>query len=177
MNLKNNQNLIIATILVIIAAFSRLVINIPNFSPIMAISLFAGAYFLDKKFAILIPITAMLITDAFIGFHSMIWAVYLSFVIAVFIGYLISKKVTFIKVFFSSLAGSILFFIITNFAYWLMFNDYTRDMSGLILCYEMAIPFFRNTLLSDMGYSLVIFGSYAIAGKFVFNTKIQGTIN
>jgi hypothetical protein len=41
----------------------------------------------------------------------------------------------------------------------------------------MAIPFFRNTLLSDLGYSLVIFGSYAIAGKFVFNTKIQGTIN
>jgi hypothetical protein len=72
----------------------------------------------------------MLITDAFIGFHSMIWAVYLSFVIAVFIGYLISKKVTFIKVFFSSLAGSILFFIITNFAYWLMFNDYSRDFSG-----------------------------------------------
>ena len=50
MNLKNNQNLIIATVLVIVAAFSRLLIDIPNVSPIMALSLFAGAYFLDKKF-------------------------------------------------------------------------------------------------------------------------------
>ncbi|HPI21164.1 MAG TPA: hypothetical protein PKY56_12425 [Candidatus Kapabacteria bacterium] len=171
MNLKNNQNLIIATVLVIVAAFSRLLIDIPNVSPIMALSLFAGAYFLDKKFAIVIPIAAMLLSDVFLGFHSMIWAVYLSFVFAVFIGYWISKKVTFIKVFFSSLAGSIIFFIVTNFAYWLMFSDYTRDMSGLILCYEMAIPFFRNTLLSDIGFSLVIFGSYALAGKFVFSEK------
>ncbi len=171
MNLKNNQNLIIATVLVIIAAFSRLIIDIPNVSPIMALSLFAGAYFLNKKFAIVIPIAAMLLSDVILGFHSMIWAVYLSFVIAVFIGYLISKKVSFIKVFFSSLAGSIIFFIVTNFAYWLMFNDYTRDMSGLILCYEMAIPFFRNALLSDMGFSLVIFGSYALAGKLVYSKK------
>ncbi len=171
MNLKNNQNLIIATVLVIIAAFSRLIIDIPNVSPIMALSLFAGAYFLNKKFAIVIPIAAMLLSDVFLGFHSMIWAVYLSFVFAVLIGYLISRKVSFIKVFFSSLAGSIIFFIITNFAYWLMFNDYTRDMSGLILCYEMAIPFFRNTLLSDMGFSLAIFGSYALAGKLVYSKK------
>ncbi|NLO19248.1 MAG: hypothetical protein GX121_05150 [Ignavibacteria bacterium] len=165
MNLKNNQSLIIATVLVIIAACSRIFIDIPNVSPIMALSLFAGTYFLKQRFAILIPIAAMLLSDLALGFHPVIWAVYLSFVVAVFIGYLISKKLSFVKIFFASIASSLVFFIISNFGFWMMLNDYTRDLSGLILCYEMAIPFFRNTLLSDLGFSFAIYLSYAFAGK------------
>ena len=67
------NKLIIPTI-IICAAFTRLIPHPPNFTPIIAMGLFGGAYLEDRRLVFLIPLIAMIIADAFLGFHgTMIW--------------------------------------------------------------------------------------------------------
>ena len=74
-----------AFLLVFVAAFSRLLPHPANFTAIAAIALFGGVY-LEKRFAVVIPILAMLISDYFIGFYSGMYWVYGSFVLIGLIG-------------------------------------------------------------------------------------------
>jgi hypothetical protein len=164
----NTRNLTVAGI-IIFAALSRVItasmgINM-NFSPIMALALFGGAYLNDKKLAFSLPLASMFLSDIFIGFHPTMWAVYLSFALAVYIGRFLNHKVTAYRVLGASLAGSILFFIVTNFAYFLLYCP--MNIPGLTQCYVDAIPFFRNSLAGDLIYSAVFFGSFELAGRFV----------
>jgi len=138
--------------------------TIPNLSPIAAMALFGGIYLKDKKIALFIPVFALFISDLFLGFHSSMWAVYGSFVLVVVLGTLI-KKVNFINIFSATIASSLLFFIITNFAVWAQGSFYPMSFTGLIECYTMGIPFFKNTIIGDLLFSGVIFGGFAIAQK------------
>ena len=154
--------------LVIIAALLRLIDHPANVSPIMAIAIFSGAYFADKRFALLIPIGAMLLSDLFLGYYLVSLFVYAGFGIGIFIGYLIKSQVKIQNVFLASLIGSLVFFVITNFGSWLtdpMYQPLTTE--SLIRCYALAVPFFRNTLLGDLAYVTVLFGSFALAEKYV----------
>ena len=138
--------------------------TIPNLSPLAAMALFGGIYLKDKKIALFIPVFALFISDLFLGFHSSMWAVYGSFVLVVVLGTLI-KKVNFINIFSATIASSLLFFIITNFAVWAQGSFYPMSFTGLIECYTMGIPFFKNTIIGDLLFSGVIFGGFAIAQK------------
>lgn len=62
----------------------------------------------------------------------------------------------------ATLAGSVLFFIVTNFAVWAFFPTYPKSWHGLLTCYEAAVPFFRTTLAGDVVYVVVLFGGYAL---------------
>lgn len=62
----------------------------------------------------------------------------------------------------ASLSGSIVFFILTNFGVWLTDVDYAKTWAGLGECYVKAIPFFRGTVMGDLFYNLVLFGSFAL---------------
>lgn len=137
----------------------------PNFAPVAAISLFSGFYF--RKYFIFIPIAIMFISDIFVGFYDwkLMSAVYLSFVLIGLIGILTRKNKSILSIIGCSLAGSFLFFIITNFAVWIFSQWYPHNFSGLISCYEMAIPFFRNTILGDLFYSSIIFGCYELLAQ------------
>jgi hypothetical protein len=148
--------------LILMAAISRILPHPDNFTPVAAIALFGGAHF-SRKYALLVPILAMLVSDFFLGFHSTMWAVYLSMAIIGGIGMLIAQNQSIAKVFGATLIGSILFFLITNFAVWYGASFYPQNISGLIACYEAGIPFFRNTMLGDFCYSGILFGSYYFA--------------
>jgi hypothetical protein len=155
------------TIFILAAALFRFLPHAPNFTPLMAIALFGGAMFSNKKIAFIIPFAAMLISDIFLGFHSAIIAVYVSFAILVYFGIIISKKKSLISITLTSVSGAVIFFILSNFAVWLTFGIYSKDLAGLIACYEAAIPFFRNTLFSSLLFSYVLFGGYALTERFV----------
>ena len=81
-----NPRFWVLTGMIIAAAFFRFLPHPPNFVPIAAMALFGGAYFSNKKLAFLVPFAAMIISDMVIGFHSVMWAVYLSFALIVVIG-------------------------------------------------------------------------------------------
>ena len=72
------------------------------------------------------------------------------------------KKRTFFSVFNRSLIGSLLFFIITNFAVWIN-GGYSYTFSGLFDCYYMAIPFFKNTIAGDLCFNALLFSLFSFA--------------
>lgn len=172
MNLK-----LIALCIVFFGVLTRLLPHHPNIAPITALCLFGGAY-LPKKFAFL-PLLALLISDYFIGFYgiSMLY-VYGSFAFIALIGLWLKKHKRVGFVLGSSLFSSVLFFIITNFGVWAPpSNWYPHTLNGLIQSYTMAIPFFRNTILGDLGYTVVLFGGYellkSLANKYLFNSFVK----
>lgn len=159
---KITPNFWLAIVMVFAAAFTRLIPHPPNFTAVGAIALFGGAYFSDKRFAFIVPIAAMLLTDLLIGFHSGMLSVYLSFVLIVGIGILLSRNIKFRNVVAASLLSSVLFFVITNFQVWLQSSLYPKNISGLIACYVAAIPFFHYTVLGDLFFVGILFGLFAI---------------
>lgn len=155
---KINSRFWVITLLILAAAFVRLIPHPPNFAPIAAMALFSGAYFNKKSFAFAVPLAAMFLTDAIIGFHSSIWIVYLSFALIVLIGMFMLKNVSIKNVVLASVTASISFFIITNFGVWAFGTMYPKNIAGLIECYIAAVPFIQNTLLGDLFYSGIMFG-------------------
>jgi hypothetical protein len=156
------------TALIALAAVARFFSPIPNFTPIAAIALFGGAYFSRKSVAFLVPLMALAITDLFIGSYDAIsmLAVYSSFVLTGLIGLRIGRKISFSRVIGGAAASSVVFFVVTNFATWLSgFCGYPMTTGGLLLCYEMAIPFFRNEVLGTLVYSGVLFGAFELAKR------------
>ena len=148
--------------MIFIAAFIRLIPHPPNFAPIAAMALFGGAYFTKRWVAFLIPLAAMFITDLILGFHSAMWAVYLSFMLIVVIGILLIKQKKISNIFLASVSASVLFFAITNFAVWAFGIYYPKGLSGLAASYTAAIPFFHYTLLGDLFFVTLMFGSYEL---------------
>jgi hypothetical protein len=159
---KNKDRLLIALALILFAVVSRVLPHPPNFAPIAAIALFSGAI-LPKRLALTLPLIAMIVSDIFIGMHDLVLVTWGSFVLLALIASYGLKKATAVKVFAYSFLGSVLFFVVTNFAVWLSSGMYPRTLAGLIECYTLAIPFFRNTMLGDFVYSGIIFGAYYLA--------------
>ena len=153
----------ILTLMIFAAAFVRLLPHPPNFAPIAAMALFGGAYFNKKWAAFLVPLAAMFITDLILGFHEIMWAVYLSFGLIVVLGMMMIKEKKIGNIFFASVISSVSFFIITNFGTWLSTPLYQKTGAGLAACYTAAIPFFHQTLLSDLFFVGVMFGVYHLA--------------
>ena len=136
-----NRNIVIIS-LIFLAVITRLLPHPPNFTPITGIALFAVSRFSDKKLAFSLPLLCMIVTDFFIGFHSIVPFVYLSIIGISCVGYF-SKKISSVTI----LKSSLLFFIISNFGVWLV--GYPNSITGLLSCYTMALPFFVNTILGD----------------------------
>lgn len=157
---KLTPKFLAVSLMIFAAAFVRLIPHPPNFAPIAAMALFGGAYFNKKWAAFLVPVAAMFITDLILGFHSTMWAVYLSFAIIVLIGMLMIRQKKISNIFFASVSSSVVFFIITNFGAWISSPFYEKTGSGLAACYTAAIPFFHQTLLSDLFFVAILFGAY-----------------
>ncbi len=155
----NKDEMKIAIGLVILALLTRVLPHPPNFAPITGIALFTGFNFANKRLALFIPLFCMLITDIFLGFHSLVPIIYSCFILISFIGFK-SKSLSFLTV----LGASVSFFIISNLGVWYFF--YPKDLNGLISCFVLAIPFFINTLAGDLFYTALL--------QFSFNKiKIQ----
>lgn len=159
----NARNLFILA-LILIAAALRVWGDLPyNFTPVAAIALFGGAMFANRALALIVPIGIMLLSDALIGFHAHMPAVYLSFLLIVGIGHFIRKNPTMLKAIGGGIAGSFLFFLITNAAVWYGASFYSQDLGGLMDSYVAGLPFFRGTLAGDLLFTTALFGSYKLA--------------
>lgn len=152
--------------IILLAIVARLVPHAPNFAPIGGLALFSGANF-RNKIALLIPLTAMFVSDIFLGFHKTVPFVYASFIMIALIGGLI-KNNKWQSLALASLTSSVLFFLITNFGVWATGSMYTKNLNGLLQSYIMGLPFFRNTIISDLFYSFSFFYGYRFLSGFVF---------
>lgn len=139
--------------------------HLPNFAPIAAMALFGGVY-LTKKHALIVPVIAMLVADYFIGFYNpwIMISVYGSFILIGLIGLWLKKHKTLPNIIGGSLLGSISFFLLTNFMMWAVPHAlYPHTLQGLISCYIMGLPFFRNTIIGDLFYVGAMFGLMEVA--------------
>ncbi|MBI3273882.1 MAG: hypothetical protein HYZ69_01945 [Candidatus Colwellbacteria bacterium] len=156
----------IIVILSILAVFLRLLPHMPNFAPIGALALFIGLYSMRKSWS-LIPLASMFVSDIFIGFYDfkIMAVVYLSFLAYAAIGRMVRNNKSFLTVVSGTFSAALLFYLTTNFAVWSFGSWYPHTFSGLTSSYEMALPFFRNSLLGDLFYIGIFAGSYELAIK------------
>ena len=152
--------------LILILALSRLMPHPDNFTPIIALAIMSSYFFRNINFSYAIMLFSMLLADFFIGFYSHMLFVYLSLFLIVLIFFKISKKMNYKNLFIFSFFGSVIFFLISNFGVWLVGNLYERNINGLIECYFMAIPFFKNTIISTLIFSYSSLIIYKSSNKY-----------
>jgi hypothetical protein len=164
---------------------------IPNFAPVAALALFAGYFFASRWTAAALPLVVMAVTDCFIGgYHpAMMAVVYLALILPVLVRGPLRRRFSLARnrgdsatakaaastagLVGCSLAASIVFFLVTNFAHWAIYEMYEKSATGLLQCYAAAIPFFRYTLAGDLTFACVLFGGYAAAkGIFAATTEL-----
>ncbi len=168
--------------MILLAAISRfLPIAMPsmaNFSPVGAMALFGGAYFAKKQWAFIIPMIALWLSNLVLnnvfytkwyptfsfGFET---AVFVSFALVVGVGIIFLKKVNLTNLLTANVLGTVGFFLISNFFVWMSGKMYSQDFNGLITCYTMALPFLKNTLLSNLIFSAIMFGAFEYAQREV----------
>jgi Zn-dependent protease with chaperone function len=159
--MKERTNLILILVISLIIILARLIPHAPNFSPLASVILFTGVYAQKKKYFIW-PLIALFISDFFLGFYetSLMLAVYGTLAANLFIGQILKTHKNLVNLLSASLLSALLFFLITNFVVWIASDWYQNNLSGLLLSYNLAIPFFRNTLSSNLIYTLLLFGVY-----------------
>ena len=174
---KSSVNLAIASLLIAVGIIARIIPHPANFAPIGAVALFGGIY-LTRRYAMILPLIAMFISDIFIGFYTwqIMASVYVSFALVGLIGLLVRKNKKLSTVIGGTVFGSILFFLITNFSVWVFGTMYAHDFSGLAQSYIMAIHFFRNSLLGDLFYVGLLVGTYEAIGYFLLKKEAVVTI-
>lgn len=161
---------IFTAVVIFVAAISRLFPHIPNFTPIAAMALFGAVYFEKKIIAVLVPLATMFLSDVALelttgwGFHNTIAYVYVSFILTSLIGFWVRNNTTIRTIAIGSVASSILFFIITNFGVWAA-SGFPGGLTGLNTTYIMGLPFFSPTLLGDIFFNAILFGTFYLAQR------------
>ena len=146
--------------IVLILVLTRLAPHPPNAVPIGAMALFAGAFFVNRQLAFIVPLAAMILSDLVLGFHSTVWYVYAGVMMAVLIGSALNQISVF-RVGVAAFVASIVFFFITNFGAWLHHDMYTQNFSGLLQAYMAGLPFLRNSLIANLLFSYLVFFGFS----------------
>ncbi len=166
-----------------------------GFAPQMAMALFGGAVIRDKRFAVLLPLLSLLISDTLYeilytnglssiqGFYEGQLFTYILFVGITFFGMLM-KKINFKNVLGFTVSGSLIFFLLSNFGVWFAGAGLQRPKTfdGLMLCYGDALAFYRdyglingfygNQLLGDLFFSGLLFGAFVLVRNYFFKPVI-----
>ena len=159
--------------LILILALARLIPHPPNFTPIIAVAILSGYFFKNIYLSFAALLISLLLADFFIGFYNNMLFVYLSLFLIAFVFYKISKQINFKNLFVCSFAGSLIFFVISNFGVWALGSpgvydvEYEKSLNGLVECYILALPFFGNTFLSTL--------VFAYPATFIYKSLVKGS--
>jgi hypothetical protein len=156
---------------------ARLAPHAANFTPVIAVGLFAGVIS-RKSWMIFAPITGLLASNLFLSGQSfmslliVVAAALITFAVGKFISTKFAKTNKFSRkfalVFGATIFASVAFFLITNCNF--LYGGsalYQMNFSGLMESYAAGLPFFRAQILGDLFYSGALFGAYEFAKYFV----------
>ncbi len=154
----SNQNKIIVTTLLIVGAIAeRLWFDMGPNVELITFATFAASFYLGKKFALLLPLLILGITDVALGNSSILVFTWSAYAIIALGSVFFSRfgKTPFLRVSAATTGGaiaSIWFFLWTNFGVWLLdqWGMYTNDAAGLLASYINGLPFLRNQLLGNV---------------------------
>ena len=159
----------LAIILLVFGIATRFIIHEPNFTPVVALALFSGAY-LNRRYAILLPLALMMTSDVFLGLHNTIFFTWGCMMAVAFLGVWLRNHKNVFSITATSLLSAVIFFIVTNFGVWCM-GWYPATFTGLTECFILAVPFFRATAVSTLVYTAVFFGVYELVKYRVKETR------
>jgi hypothetical protein len=182
---KISFEILITVFLIVVAVFSRLIPHAWNFTALGAVALFAGHLLRRQYLGLVVAVLSLLISDSILGFHNLMAWVYIPLFMSLGMGYLIrsddalkaseSDKLT--KGYFGKavlfknavlvLSSSFVFFLVSNFGVWFEGSFYSKNITGLMECYAVALPFLKNQIAGDFVYTTAIFASYQWALNFL----------
>jgi hypothetical protein len=73
----------------------------------------------------------------------------------------------------ATLAAPTVYFLASNFLVWMGGGGLQRPktFSGLMMCYNDAIPFFKSGLITTMAFSAILFGGYFLINRLITHRK------
>ena len=163
--LKFSNKEIFSISLILVLALSRLIPHPPNITPIIAVAIMSSYLFKNIYLSLITVLVSMLLSDIFIGFYENMIFVYLSLIVITFIFYKMSNKANYKSLFVFGFFGSLIFYLISNFGVWILSDMYEKSLGGLAYCYFLAIPFFKNTLISTIIFSYIAFFANSVYEK------------
>jgi hypothetical protein len=134
---------------------SRLIPHAWDFTPVLALTLFAGAH-LRGRAGYLAPLGMMFLTDCVLGFYPSFAVTWIGVVAAAAIGRWVGEGASFARLTGGALSAALVFFVVSNFGVWAV--DYPKTWAGLADCYLLALPFFKNSVVSTLVYSYALLG-------------------
>ena len=184
---KLNLQTGILSIIILLAAFTRIMPHPPNFSPMAAIGLFGAAHFAKKWQAFFIPLIGIWVSDLvinnyvysssssnFVWFYSGFYWQYISYILIIFAGlFIFNRGISLTKTFGGMISSSGIFFLVSNFGVWAGGTMYPKNFGGLITCYAAGVPFIHNTIISDVLFTTVLFGTYYLLQIEYSSLKIK----
>ncbi len=178
---KINSRTIVLILMIVAAAAMRLVSYkfpyiLSNFTPVGAIALFGGAYFINKWKAYLVVLVTLFTSDILINYlytlkfvllYGGTFWVYLTFALMVFIGSLV-KKINIASVGLASLVSVVVHWLLIDMP-WLYGSLYAHNLTGYDQSLIAALPFERNMILGDVVFCTILFGGFELAkSKYTF---------
>ena len=173
MHKQSTNSVLIAILLILAAAISRVVMYPHNFSPMIGMAVFGGAILKDKRLAFALPIFSMFLSDLmFEIFHIApgFWgwgqlAGYCIFALITVIAFSL-KRINVYTVAGYSILSSAIFFLLSNASFFVfdnpLYHTYAQNWNGFYNCYVQALPFFRTSLIADLVYCGILFGVYQL---------------
>lgn len=152
----NYKIIAIILLLVLFGVTFRIMPHEANFAPVAAIALLSGSL-LGKKYAFVVLLCIMLISDMVLGFYSSFIFTWLAFGLIAIYGALFRSSTFTKRVLLGGAGSSMIFFVISNLGVWLTGQMYPPTIAGLVDCFYMALPFIRATIVSDLVYSGALF--------------------
>lgn len=188
--MKNSINLrfgVLVAIILVATSFRFLAVIAPtlsNFSPVGTIALFGGAYFTKKQWAFIVPFAALWLSNLVLnnvfykqwyptfsfGFDA---GTFFSFALVVAVGIVCLKKVNVTNLLAANLLGTVVFFLVSNFLVWTGGKMYPQTFDGLVTCFTMGLPFLKNTLMSNLLFSALMFGAFEYAKLAKTTLQVQ----
>ena len=152
--------------IVTLAVLSRFLPHPFNFSPVIGSLLFAGAH-MKRANSLWFPLAVLAVSDLLlspvvyrIGIDRTQGIFWFGFACIVAMGWFLRNRVRPLTLGAAALASSVSYFLISNLGVWIGWNTYPKTWEGLVACYVAALPYFQNSLVGDVFYTAVIFGTY-----------------
>ena len=159
------NDLMIPIIMMTLLVISRMISDIPNFTATIALIMFTSYLIRDKFLSVLVILVSQIISDLYIVIYSSMFFVYGAYVFIALLSPIIMNKLSFKSVLISSLVTPTIFYIVSNFGVWITGSTYPLSLDGLIMCYVAGIPFFDETLLSTVVFSVTIYAMMKLIVK------------
>lgn len=150
-----------------------------NFAPVAAVAL-CGAVYLPRRVAVVLPLAMLFASDVILNlfhyrqplFTADILPRYAALLLICAIGFVIRGRTKLPGLLAASVAGSLIFYLVTNTGAWIGDPGYTKDFAGWTQALTTGLPgfpstwwFYRHTLLSDLTFTLIFAGCMALQGR------------